>query len=278
MEAENPKRTTKGMQILLYVASFLVLAVGVTIYFFSEETDVYFSWTINPPLTAAFLGAGYLASFVTEILSARERLWIRARVAVPGVWVFTTLTLIITLIHWDRFHFDSPVFITQAGTWVWLGVYVSVPIAMGILWIDQIKQPGETPSRKSTLPGWVRSILVAQGITMLVMSGAMILFPDVMIPFWPWKLSALTSRAIGAWGAGIGVIVLHANWENDWDRLYPMMISYALYGILQLVNIIRYPTILTWSNFSAILYTILVASICLLGIYGTVKTRELKKN
>ena len=53
--------------------------------------------------------------------------------AVPGVWAFTLLTLIITLIHVVRFHFDTLIFITKAGTWVWLSVYVSVPIALGIL-------------------------------------------------------------------------------------------------------------------------------------------------
>ena len=62
----NIKKTTVGIRIILYVASFLVLSVGLSLYLLSEKTDVYFSWTINPPLTAAFLGAGYLASFVTE--------------------------------------------------------------------------------------------------------------------------------------------------------------------------------------------------------------------
>jgi len=125
----NLKQTTPGIRVLLYVASFLVLSVGISLFLLSEKTDVYFSWTINPPLTAAFLGAGYLASFLLEFLSARENIWARTRLAVPGVWAFTFLTLIITLIHLDRFHFDSQLFITKAGTWVWLGVYVSVPIS-----------------------------------------------------------------------------------------------------------------------------------------------------
>ncbi len=274
MKAINFKKTTKGIKVILYVASFLVLMVGITLFFFSENTDVYFAWTINPPLTAAFLGAGYLASFIIELLSAREDDWAKARVAVPGVWVFTLLTLIITLLHWDRFHFESSIFITQAGTWVWLGVYISVPIAMGLLWVNQIRQPGKNLPRKTNLPRWIRSVLIAQGFIMLAMGGAMLLFSDQMIPFWPWKLSVLTSRAIGAWGVGIGVIVLHANWENDWNRLFPMMISYAVYGYLQLVNIIRYASIINWSGLSAILYTVFVVSICISGTHGALKTRE----
>ena len=43
------KKTTAGIRIILYVASFLVLSVGLSLYFLSEKTDVYFSWTINPP-------------------------------------------------------------------------------------------------------------------------------------------------------------------------------------------------------------------------------------
>jgi hypothetical protein len=56
------------------------------------QTETYFAWTIHPPLTAAVLGAGYWASFVLELLSARERLWARTRVAVPAVLLFSTLT------------------------------------------------------------------------------------------------------------------------------------------------------------------------------------------
>jgi hypothetical protein len=262
------KKTTQGIRAILYIASFLVLSVSITLYFFSEKTDVYFSWTINPPLTAAFLGAGYLASFVIEFLSAREKIWARARTAVPGVWAFTFLTLIVTLIHWDRFHFNSSVWITQAGTWVWLGIYIAVPIALGILWIFQVRQPGADPPRKAPLPIWLRASLIIQGVIMFLFGGVMFLLPEIAIPLWPWKLSLLTSQAIGAWGLGIGVIVLHASWENDWDRLFPMILSYTVFGTLQGINLLRYPATLDWSRFSAIAYTIFVSSILLVSLLG----------
>ena len=274
------KETSPGMRVLLYIASFLVLSVGLSLFLLSEKTDVYFSWTINPPLTAAFLGAGYLASFLLEFLSAREQVWARSRPAVPGVWVFTLLTLIVTLVHLDRFHFDSQTFITVAGTWVWLGIYVSVPIAMGILWIAQARQPGIDPRSAAPLPLWLRRTLILQGGFMLLLGSAMLLFPDFSIPLWPWKLSILTSQAIGAWGVGIGVIAMHAYWENDWQRLFPMMLSYTLFGMLQLINLARYPTALDGSRFSVAIYTIFMVSILLVGAYGTRAARQetLKEN
>ena len=276
MNNTDPRKTTQGIRILLYIASFLVLSVGVSLFLFSEMTDVYFSWTINPPLTAAFLGAGYLASFLLEFISAREKIWAKARPAVPGVWAFTFLTLIVTLIHWERFHFDNPVWITRAGTWVWLGIYISVPIAMGIFWAIQTRQPGGDPPRKAPLPSLIRLTLILQGAIMFFFGGAMLLLPEMTLPLWPWKLSALTSQAIGAWGVGIGVIVLHASWENDWERLFPMMVSYAVYGILQTMNLLRYPATLDWTRFSAGAYAIFVFSVLLAGVFGARKTWQVK--
>ena len=275
MNNANLKKTTAGIRIILYVASFLVLSVGFSLYFLSEKTDTYFSWTINPPLTAAFLGAGYLASFLIEYLSASKKLWAQARPAVPGVWVFTILTSIVTIIHRARFHFDSPVFITQAGTWFWLGIYISVPIALGILWVLQAQQPGIDPTRKETLPAWLRAILNFQGLVMFLFGAAMLLVPETIIPLWPWKLSVLTSQAIGAWGVGIGIIALHASWENDWTRLSPMMVSYLAYGTLQTINLLRYPDTLDWTRFSAPIYIVFVLSVLLTGAYGTWKARQI---
>ncbi len=268
------RKVTPGIRFILYVASGLVLSVGLSLFLLSEQTDIYFSWTINPPLTAAFLGAGYLASFLLEFLSARRSIWAQARPAVPGVWLFTLLTLIVTLVHLDRFHFGSPQFITAAGTWVWLGVYIAVPVALGILWAGQIRQPGSDPGRKAPLPTWIRTTLIIQGAVMFLLGAAMLLLPKAVIPHWPWALSPLTSRAIGAWGVGIGTSTLQAVWENDWWRLSPGMASYALYGALQLINLLRYPALLDYTTLPAALYTFFMITVMLIGCYGFLAARR----
>ena len=92
----------------------MVLLAGVPLFVGSEQTDQYFAWTIRPPLTAAVLGALYWSAVPFVFLSAREREWANARLAVPGVLVFTTLGLIATVLHADRFHFTSTVFVALA--------------------------------------------------------------------------------------------------------------------------------------------------------------------
>lgn len=44
---------------MLLVSGFLVFLAGVQLFVFSERTDEYFAWTIQPPVGAALLGAGY---------------------------------------------------------------------------------------------------------------------------------------------------------------------------------------------------------------------------
>jgi hypothetical protein len=266
--------TIPAMRRLLYVNSALVLVIGIPLYLLSDQTDTYFAWTIHPPLTAAVLGAGYWASFVLELLSARERLWARTRVAVPAVLLFSTLTLAITLVYADRFHFHSPQLITRAGTWGWLLVYVSVPIAMSWLLVAQLRQARPEPARVAPLAPWVRIVLAAQAAVMLGVGLPLLLAPTVMFGVWPWALTPLTGRAIGAWAIGIGTIAAHATWENDWWRLRPMMASYTVLGVLQLTAVLRYATDLDWNRAAAVGYVCFLATILLLGGYGWWKTQR----
>ena len=106
------------MKWLLLAAGFLVFLAGFQLFILTEYTDRYFAWTIQPYITAAFLGAGYFSSFLMEFLASRKKQWVDARIAVPAVLTFTTLTLIATLLHLDRFHFNSPSMLAQVATWV----------------------------------------------------------------------------------------------------------------------------------------------------------------
>jgi hypothetical protein len=266
--------TIPSMRRLLYVNSALVLVIGIPLYLLSDQTDAWFAWTIHPPLTAAVLGAGYWASFILELLSARERLWARSRVAVPAVLLFSTLTLAITLLHADRFHFHSPQLITRAGTWGWLLVYVSVPLAMSWLLVAQLRQARPDPARVAPLAAWVRIVLTLQAAVMLTAGLLMLLTPTVMLGAWPWGLTPLTCRAIGAWAVGIGTIAAHSAWENDWWRLRPMMLSYTGLGVLQFTAVLRYRTDLDWSGAAAVVYVCFLSTILLLGGYGCWKIRR----
>ena len=164
----------------------------------------------------------------------------------------------------------------MVAAYLWLAIYTAVPIAMLILLIYQIRLQGSTPKRKAPLQTWMRLVLVAQGTIMLSTGLILFLSPATAATFWPWTLTPLTGRAIGAWLIGIGVISLHMTWENDHQRNKIAYISYALLGILQTVSLVRYIGEVNWSMVSSWIYLIIIISIIATGLFGWKASRKIK--
>lgn len=266
-EQETARELTSGMRRLLVVAGILVALAGIQLFVFSERTERYFAWTINPPLTAAFLGASYWASVMFELSAARERLWANARVAVPTVFVFTTLTLGVTIVHLENFHFGSefdPV--TRAITWAWMAIYLIVPMVMAALWLIQSRRPGGDPPRRIPLPGWLRALVVVQAVALGVVGAALLVAPTVIAEVWPWSLTPLTGRAIGAWLFSLGVAAAHSLVENCARRLRLAALAYILFSVLQAWALARYPEDFSWATVSGVLYLVFLLSTLVVGL------------
>jgi hypothetical protein len=261
------------MQIMLLAASVLVFLIGIPLVLLTTQTESFFAWTIGSALTAAFLGGAYWSSGILELMASREHVWARARIAVPAVLLFTVLTLVVTLLHIENFHFDAPAWHTVAGTWAWLVVYAVVPLIMGWLLLRQRTLSGGDPPRVAPLPAWTRGLLLVQAAIMLPIGAALFLFPTGVAPVWPWGLTALTGRAIGAWLVSIGVIAAHAAYENDWERLRPFTASYTLLAVMQLLALLRFGGEIDWGAPGGWVYVLFLLSIGLVGLTGLRRLR-----
>lgn len=267
---------TAGMRRLLLVASILVFIIGIPLFLLSEQTERFFAWTISVPLTAAFLGAGYWSSFFIEFVASRESVWARARVAVPAVLVFTVLTLVATLIHLDLFHLGSSFgAITRIGTWTWMAVYVGVPPMLLALWVLQARLPGGDPPRAAPMPAGARFPIGLLAVAMLAVGLALFVAPSSAALLWPWKLTALTGQAVGAWLIGLGVAAAHvAWWEKDWRRVLPVSAMFAVFGALELVVLARYLGALDWTDPRAWIYLLFLLSMLAIGLSGLYAARR----
>jgi hypothetical protein len=259
---------TAEMRRMLLAASVLVLAAGAQLFILSELTDRYFAWTVAPPLTAAFLGAAFWASFVLEYLASREPDWAHARVAVPAVLVFTTLMLIATLLHLDRFHLDS------AFGWVWIAVYVVVPPTMLVFLLRQLRAPGVDPPRGAALPAWLQSVLAAHAVFLLGLGIPLFIAPTALLGLWPWMLTPLTARATAAWLVGLGVGATTVVWENDRDRARVAMAAYAALAVLELIALARYAGTVSWSDPRLLVYLLFLLSALAIGLTGWLTARR----
>ena len=254
------RKTTFPMRLILYIAAGLVLIAGGQLFIYPEQTDIYFAWTIKPFITATFLGASYWSSVLIELLAAREKVWVRARISVIPVFTFTTLTLIVTLMHLDKFHLDTTAFqpMTVAATWAWIAIYALVPVLLLAIFIYQVRQPGVDEPRQSPMPIWLATTFGIQGVFMFCLGVLLFFakefFPSAysdmsniqLLPIWSWVLSPLTAQAIGAWLIGLGLTSAWAAYEHDYARSRIMAISAILFCVLQFISIARYSDLVTW--------------------------------
>jgi hypothetical protein len=274
--AARAQPLTGGMRNMLYAASGLVFAVGITLYLLTEQTDRYFAWTIQSALTAAFLGGAYWSACALEFIAARRLLWADARVAAPAVISFTALTFVVTLLHLDRFHFGAPELITRAGTWFWLAVYASVPVIMTALLLHQLRAPGVDPPREMAMPDWMRLLLLGIAALLLVLGLALLAVPEAVAPLWPWPLTALTGRAVGAWLIGLGVAAGHAARERDLLRARPVMVSAVVFCVLQFIALARYAGEFAWGSASGWVYLLFLVVFLGIGAYGWLATQRVR--
>jgi hypothetical protein len=259
----------RELRILLF--AFMALAFGAFILLFvlSEHTDDWFSWTIKPPLTAAFLGASYLGAFILFAWTARRGDWESARAALVPVTVIALLLLVATIIHEDRFHDDL-------FGWFWRIVYLLTPVAIAAALAHQLRPrsrgrrapAGDLPEPRSPLPAGLRALLLFQGITMLAIGVYMFVAPESADALWPWDLTPLTARAVGSFVTGFGVSALHATAANDLTRFSGAAAAYAGLAAMQLVAVVRYPDDMTGSDVDTALYVAFLFSVLLAGLYG----------
>ena len=260
-----PHNTTRikpvipAMRWLLIVAGLLVLGAGNSLFLFSTQTDEYFAWTIGNPLTAAFLGAAFWSSCALELLSARENAWSRARLAVPAVLIFTILTAIATMIHRDIFH-DTWI------AWTWIAIYLIVPPVLMVVLGMQLQAPGVDEPRQFPLPDWLRVLSVLQGVVLLGAGSALMIAPNDAMTIWPWPLTELTARAIGAWLIGLGVIALQVAWENDFLRIRATAVAALLLAALQSVALIRYPDTVAFGSVEGVAYLLALANVAVVAV------------
>ena len=186
----------------LAVLTVALILVGLPLIVAPARTERSFSWTIDVPLTAAFLGTCYWTAALFTLLSAREREWARVRTVLPGVLVAGTLILVATLVHIDRFAMDT------ARGWIWLILYACLPPGGLLLLALQRRVGGTDPPVDRPIEPWAAALLAVAAATFLIAGAALFAVPGTTGEWWPWPLTPLTARMVGAWLAAIGATLV----------------------------------------------------------------------
>lgn len=101
------------------------------------------------------------------------------------------------------------------------------------------------------------------------LGAALFVSPGTVDAVWPWALTPLTGRAVGAWLLGLGVAAGHMALGNDLRRIRGGLAAYAVLSVLQLVALGRYPDAVDWAGASAWVYVAFLAGLAAAGLAGT---------
>jgi hypothetical protein len=195
------------------------------------------------------------------------------------VFIFTTLTFGVTLLHLDRFHLSSNTAPTaQIATWAWLAIYAMVPVAMLLISWMQIRSrrpaPKSVVAGRPVLPPGLRLLLMGIAGILLLYGVALLTVPILAAAWWPWPLSELTARAIGAWLVGLGWAAAQGQLSRDLRTARPVALTSVAFVILQALALLRYGGALTWPSAQTIGFVTVLLAIGVAGGWALALSRS----
>jgi hypothetical protein len=193
-------------RLLAFVIVPILTVAWAMLWVFPERSGDFFAWPVKPAPTATMLGATYLggAWFFGRVVVARR--WHTVTLGFVPVATFAGILGLATILHWDRFTAGHPSFI------LWAILYLTLPFVIPVVWLrNGLRDPGRDVPEPA-IGGPIRWIVGGLGLVLAAASVVLVVAPDVLIPAWPWTLTPLTARVLGAMFAlsglvGIGIAV-----------------------------------------------------------------------
>ena len=221
------------------IIPFLVVAF-IILYFWPNDTDKLFAWTIKPTMTPMMLAAAYFGGiyFFTRAILAKQ--WHLVKVGFLPVTAFASLLGIATILHWDRFNHSHISFYT------WATLYFTTPFLVFAVWLrNRTADLGTVDPDEFIIRPVIRLFIGIIGLITLAVSLLLFLQPDLMIRLWPWMLTPLTARVVGAMFALPGIVGLGIAAEKRWSAARIILEAQAFSIAMILVA-----AALAWGNFA----------------------------
>ena len=182
-------RSTRALSA--FIVPFLVAAF-IALYGYPRETKRLFAWTINPPMTPMTLGAVYIGGAYFFVQAFRAKRWHEIKAGFVAVGTFASLMGVATIIHWDRFNHEHVAF------WLWAGLYFTTPFLVWGVWLANSRHASMPGPDDVLLPRAAQITMAATGVVAVWCGLFLFFLPQQAIDAWPWTITPLTSRVLGA--------------------------------------------------------------------------------
>jgi hypothetical protein len=239
MDKTRDDRIFRGTRWLAaFVIPFLVVA-SIMLFIWPQDTGKLFAWPIKPPMTAMMLAAAYMGGiyFFTNVLLVSR--WHTVKTGFLPVFTFASILGIATLLHWDRFTHTHPSF------YAWAGLYFTAPfLVLAAWWSNRSTDPVVPASDDVELPRFLRWLVGVVGVITIAIALFLFLQPALMVAIWPWNLTPLTARVVGAMFSLPGIVGLGIAADRRWGAACIILQAQAFSILVILIAAAR-----AWGDF-----------------------------
>jgi hypothetical protein len=259
--SSGENRVLISTRLLALVIIPFLLGAFIILYMFPGETARLFAWPIKPTMTSMVLASAYLGGAYFFVRVLVERRWNVVKIGFVSVTVFASLLGLATIMHWDVFNHRHITF------WIWAALYFTTPFLVFGAYLTNQRVAGSPAPNELRLGSLARWLIGLIGLLALVQGLIMFVAPQLVLPLWPWSLTPLTCRIIGAifclGSAGLAVFA-DPRWSSVTVLLEVemIMIPLMLIAAVRAVRELRPHRALTWLLGGGFI-AILVASVYL---------------
>jgi hypothetical protein len=113
-------------------------------------------------------------------------------------------------LHWNRFHHGHVAF------WLWVLLYFTTPFLITLVWLRNRHYDAPANPDEFLLPILAARVIAAIGMLALVTGLFLFLRPAAAMALWPWPLTPLTARVLGAVTC-LGLAGIGALFDRRWS-------------------------------------------------------------
>jgi hypothetical protein len=262
MQARPDLRVSLPLRIWIGVEVLFGIMSLVTISLTPGDTARHFAWPIKPEVTAALLGGFYIAAASFYVLALFARRWENIRVFIIASILFSSVELLSTFLHWDKFSLGTTPFN------VWFVSYLLPPPLFLFFYLWHQRRAAPIPYiDDEPLPPNLRMAMRVLGAMLGAIAVLAFLVPAVVAPIMPWTFSALTLRALSGWVLALGVMMISVARENDRTRARIVSPFFVLLLPAIVFEVARYPDQVNWTDPAVYGGIVALVLIFALGIY-----------
>lgn len=242
----SPNQILPITHLLAAIIVPILLAAFIMLYLFPNDSGRLFAWPISPPMSAMMLGATYLGGAYFFARVALSNSWHTVQLGFIPVSTFAGIMGIATLLHWDKFTHGHISFI------LWVLLYFTLPFVIAwVWWLNQRKVQREPKNSGQRIARALRLGFGGLGAILIIAGALLLIFPQLMIPAWPWTLSPLTARVMAAMFSLSGLVGLAVAIDGHWNSAKVIFQAQGISILFFLLAMARSGSDIHWDQWGA---------------------------